>query len=83
MDEELRKAVEQRAYALWEAAGRPEGGDLEFWLQAEGEIGTLSVAGEEDPFVALDDLAPGGAAAPDHARPTDEPLRPAVEKAKR
>jgi hypothetical protein len=32
-----RKAVEQRAYELWECAGRPEGRALEHWLQAESE----------------------------------------------
>jgi hypothetical protein len=31
-------AVEQRAYELWEADGRPEGRELEFWLKAEQEI---------------------------------------------
>ena len=59
MDEALRRAVEQRAQELWEAAGKPEGHDLEFWIQAEEEIGGLSVAGEEDPDVALDDFKPG------------------------
>ena len=59
MDDELRKAVERRAHELWEAAGYPEGRELEHWLQAEQEIGGLSVAGEEDPYVALDDLPQG------------------------
>lgn len=30
--------VSSRAQSLWEQAGRPEGRDLEFWLQAEAEI---------------------------------------------
>jgi hypothetical protein len=68
MEDELRKAVERRAYALWEAAGRPSGGDLEYWLQAEQELVGLSVAGEEDPYVALDDLAPGDVSVPDRAK---------------
>jgi hypothetical protein len=59
MDEELRRRVADRAEALWREAGRPEGRDLEFWLQAEQELVGLSVAGEEDPYVALDDLGPG------------------------
>jgi hypothetical protein len=29
--------IAPRAYRLWEAAGRPDGRDLEFWLQAEAE----------------------------------------------
>ncbi len=62
MDDELRKAVERRAHELWAAAGCPEGRELEHWLQAEQEIGGLSVAGEEDPYVALDDLPQGSVA---------------------
>jgi hypothetical protein len=31
--------VRARARELWEAAGQPEGRDLEFWLQAEQETG--------------------------------------------
>jgi len=33
-----RDEVAQRAYQLWEAAGRPVGRDLEYWLQAESEL---------------------------------------------
>ena len=29
--------VANRAYRLWENAGRPHGRDLEFWVQAEAE----------------------------------------------
>ena len=39
MDDELRKAVGQRALALWEAAGRPDGHELVYRLRAEKEIG--------------------------------------------
>jgi hypothetical protein len=34
-------AVSARAYALWEQAGRPAGRDLEFWLEAEKQAGSL------------------------------------------
>jgi hypothetical protein len=43
---ELRHRIEERAYALWEANGRPEGRDLDYWLQAEQEIVNYSMAGE-------------------------------------
>jgi hypothetical protein len=46
MDPELRHRIEERAYALWEANGRPEGRDLDYWLQAEQEIVNYSMAGE-------------------------------------
>jgi hypothetical protein len=29
--------VANRAYGLWEQAERPQGRDLEFWIQAEAE----------------------------------------------
>ena len=34
-DEQIR----QMAYRKWEAAGKPHGDDLRFWLQAEREVG--------------------------------------------
>ena len=58
MDDELKRRVKARAEELWHAAGRPEGSELDYWLQAEQECANLSVAGEEDPFVALDQLGP-------------------------
>ena len=33
-----RDEVAQRAYQLWQAAGRSIGRDLEYWLQAEAEL---------------------------------------------
>lgn len=30
--------IRERAYALWEQAGRPEGQDKEFWAMAEAEL---------------------------------------------
>ena len=31
-------AVTNQAYLLWQTAGRPQGRDLEFWLQAEAQV---------------------------------------------
>jgi hypothetical protein len=31
--------VRRRAHELWENEGRPEGHEMDFWLQAEREIG--------------------------------------------
>ena len=39
MTSETHKRIAQRAYALWENAGRPHGRALEHWLQAEAELG--------------------------------------------
>jgi hypothetical protein len=56
--EELKQRITERARQLWEEDGRPEGRDMEYWLQAEEELAPLSVAGEEDPMEALDHEAP-------------------------
>ena len=53
----MRKAIEIRAYALWEEAGRPDGSGLLYWLRAEQEFGIIPKAEEADPFVTLQELA--------------------------
>lgn len=55
----MRQVIRERAYALWEADGRPEGRERDYWLQAEQELLTQSVAGEEDPYIGLDHDEPG------------------------
>ena len=59
MDPETEREIRERAYALWEADGRPEGRERYYWRKAEEELAVLSVAGEEDPLTAIDDLPPG------------------------
>ena len=36
------EAIRERAYAIWEEEGRPEGRHLVHWLRAEAEISTSS-----------------------------------------
>ena len=36
------KSIAQRAYELWEKAGKPHGRDLEHWFQAEIEVAKQS-----------------------------------------
>ena len=36
--DDILEPIRTRAYLLWEQAGRPEGGDLEFWERARREI---------------------------------------------
>jgi hypothetical protein len=38
MDQEWEDKVRQRAHALWEHEGRPEGGAERHWAQAEEEL---------------------------------------------
>ena len=37
-------AIREMAYAMWEQAGRPSGDGLDFWLQAEKSVQTISSA---------------------------------------
>ena len=48
MSEKQEQATRERAYAIWEQEGRPEGRSLAHWLQAETEIGTDKIAGITD-----------------------------------
>ena len=41
----LRKRTEERAYALWEGEGRPDGRHLDHWCQAEAETTVSSDTG--------------------------------------
>lgn len=34
----MKERIQERAYFLWDRAGRPEGKALNFWLAAEFEI---------------------------------------------
>ena len=43
MLDEREQAIRERAYAIWEQDGRPEGRSLAHWSQAEVEIGTDQV----------------------------------------
>ena len=49
MPNERERAIRERAFAIWEQEGRPEGKSLAHWLQAEAEIETSKiVAGTDD-----------------------------------
>jgi hypothetical protein len=45
MSDERERNIRDRAYAIWEKEGRPDGKSLEHWLQAEAEIGNEKVIG--------------------------------------
>jgi len=35
------QAIRERAYQIWEAEGRPDGKELDYWLRAEAEVITI------------------------------------------
>jgi hypothetical protein len=39
------QAIRERAYAIWEEEGRPQGRDVDHWLRAETEIGPGDASG--------------------------------------
>jgi Protein of unknown function (DUF2934) len=38
MPDDKEQALRERAYAIWEREGRPDGKDLDHWLRAEAEL---------------------------------------------
>ena len=82
MDAVMRKAVEERAYALWDEAGRPEGSALMYWLRAEQEFGIIPKVEPDVPLVTLQEIAAEARALEEsEAAPADEPLQESVDKA--
>jgi hypothetical protein len=54
--------IRERAYRLWEEAGRPEGQHETHWNQASGEVGTtVSGRGQADDQATVDQLTPSEA----------------------
>ncbi len=47
-NEEFDQRVRERAYAMWEEAGRPEGRAEEFWERARQELGDTQTAAAEE-----------------------------------
>jgi hypothetical protein len=51
------EAVRLLAYQLWEASGQPEGGELNFWLDAEVKLRT-GVTSEKQPVADMPETPP-------------------------
>ena len=58
MDDNMREAIERRAYELWQAAGFREGEALEHWLRAEQEFGVPAGSSQPVLDVAADEVPP-------------------------
>ncbi len=48
----LEEVIRERAYHLWIADGQPEGKADVYWLNAQREILTASLAGSDDDAIA-------------------------------
>ncbi|MBI3446677.1 MAG: DUF2934 domain-containing protein [Magnetospirillum sp.] len=62
-------AVKDLAYSLWEAAGQPQGQDMEFWLEAERRLSSAPKAAPKAKAAAKKAPAKAKAAAPKAAKP--------------
>jgi CBS domain-containing protein len=60
---EREQRIRERAHALWEREGRPEGRDEEHWAQACREIDREEHAAETGPAGSYENVTPGEAAA--------------------
>jgi hypothetical protein len=61
----FEKLIREKAYELWERAGRPDGRDDEFWYAAMHEVEAdpaevEEVAAEDAPAVAREEVRPNG-----------------------
>jgi hypothetical protein len=62
MMDDKHGSVSQRAYAIWQEQGEPEGRDAEHWQQAEREIAGAGVEPVEGtPTATPSDVAPAKA----------------------
>jgi hypothetical protein len=85
----VHDAIARRAYFLWEAAGRPPGDGVDFWLQAERELraaapadktaasdGVGSAPKREPSFASNIDRTPPVFSSPATRRPARQPETP-------
>jgi len=62
MTQDSTDRIRERAHAIWEAQGHPEGLADEHWAQAEAEIAALDVTPPGDAVELPNPLATGAAA---------------------
>ena len=79
MSGDKQERIKQRAYEIWEMAGRPHGAHEVHWLQATSEIEAEDMMPAEKPKRAKAPSAPKGAAPKTSAPMTPPP--PAGPKA--
>lgn len=60
MSDDRDERIRHRAYEIWEALGRPEGGQQEHWTQAEAEILADECHGTASAPEGAEELVPDG-----------------------
>lgn len=61
MTDDRDEQIRRRAYEIWEALGRPEGGQQQHWAQAEAEILADECTGTGSAPEGAEELDPDGA----------------------
>ncbi len=54
--EREKNSIPEAAYLIWETEGRPQGRDMEHWLEAEKLIAARAKPADDKPAKASDDL---------------------------
>ena len=52
MSQDIEQRIRDRAYAIWQEQGCPEGSDYEHWLMAEQEVAVMPAAIQTAPKAA-------------------------------
>jgi len=73
--EMLEEGIRKRAYHLWEASGRPQGRDHEFWAQACEQV---AIEGNRSAGQLLSNAVVGGAK-PAHSKPVKKKANVATQ----
>ncbi|MGF6232402.1 hypothetical protein QFZ27_006357 [Inquilinus ginsengisoli] len=61
MSDDRDEQIRRRAYEIWEALGRPEGGQQQHWAEAEAEILADEGTGTGSAPEGAEELDPDGA----------------------
>jgi len=72
--------IRQRAHAIWESLGRPDGQDREHWDQATREIDAADAVAKKKPAAKAAPKAKAAAKAPAPAKKPAAKAKPAKKK---
>ena len=79
MSDDRQHRIRQRAHAIWESHGHPDGSDREHWEQATREIDAEDAAATKKPARAAAAAKPQAVAKPAAAPKTPAAKKPAAK----
>jgi len=78
MTSEIHKRIEERAYQLWDEAGRPEGQAEQYWLAAEAALEQEAHSGGGIPVTDEQEAPPTPQPTPSTPKPARKPRKKAA-----